>query len=130
LLPLERLGTFRTARLLVGAGLGLSLAGSLALWSAIREQAAVAIVCSTALVAFGNGLTISRCFQRATLVSPDGFSGALLTMACVMVVTISLSVTEGVLAGAFQGGQVVAFGLAFVVVALFGRFDAVGVAGL
>ncbi|MCW5321635.1 hypothetical protein D8B23_00980 [Verminephrobacter aporrectodeae subsp. tuberculatae] len=130
LLPLERLGPFRTPRLLIAAGLGLSLVGSLVLWSAIREQAAVAIVCSTALVAFGNGLTISRCFQRATLVSPDGFSGALLTMACVMIVTISLSMAAGVLTGSFQGAQVVAFGLAFVVVTLFGGFGAVRVAGL
>ncbi|WP_197326004.1 hypothetical protein [Ralstonia solanacearum] len=119
LVRFERWAPLASPIKLVSFGVTLSLIGSLVSWSSIHAQASTGIVVGAMLVAFGNGITVSRCFQRASIASPDGYSGPLLTMAGVMALTVSLSIVGQLLGGSAPMVQFLAFAVALTAL-LFG----------
>ncbi|MHA6893116.1 hypothetical protein ACQUJT_03415 [Ralstonia pseudosolanacearum] len=123
LVRFERWPLFAHPVRLVMLGVALSLGGSLFLWSSILAPNSIGIVVGAILVASGNGITVSRCFQRASISSPDGYSGPLITMTGVMVFTAGLSVAGHWLGGSTPMVQCLAFAAALATL-LFGGHHA------
>ncbi|MEO6147912.1 MAG: hypothetical protein ABIT70_12910 [Sulfuriferula sp.] len=123
LLPLEKLKAIGSPTRLVLLGTACSSIGSLVLWYGLNISLAVFIVVGAATVAFGNGITISRSFQRASLVSTDGYSGSILTMLGVMSFTVMLTLVSGWIGASAPMMQTIAFLMALGVIIFHGLSD-------
>ena len=120
LLPFERLKWVGLPVQIVLLGTMCSTIGSALLWYGVVSSQGTLVIVSAATVAFGNGITVSRCFQRASLVSSDGYSGSILTMLGVMVLTVVLTIVSENIGASAPVSQVIAFLMAFSIIFVYG----------
>ncbi|RYE02411.1 MAG: hypothetical protein EOP50_00055 [Sphingobacteriales bacterium] len=124
LIPFEKIKWIGSPAQLVLFGTLCSTIGSALVWHGIVSTRGLMIVSGAATVAFGNGITVSRCFQRASLVSSDGYSGSILTMLGVMVLTVVLTIGSETIGASAPIAQLLAFLLAFTVIFAHGITNA------
>lgn len=119
MLPLHKLEFFQHRANPVRVGCAISAAGSALVWLGYANTSSLLLLPGVVLVALGNGITISRCFQNAALTSTDGFSAPLLTMIGVMLLPVVLTLGASmiktsapeVLLLAFSVACLIAFGI-------------------
>lgn len=116
LIPLERLALFSSHVAPVRLGCIISVSGSVLVWFGYTTASAASLLSGVVCVAFGNGITISRCFQKAILTSIDGFSAPLATMVAVMLLPVGLTFGSTLIGASAPVMQLLAFSIALLVI--------------
>lgn len=125
MIPFEKAPFLRSPDAVTLLGSSISIGGILIDLIAVEISFPLCIVIGTAIAAFGNGATLSRCFQNASVESQDGESSPILIMAGVMLFTVLLGLGMRVMKvdglGAAAGSFIVNFALSVFLITTNGK---------